>query len=245
MKSDKDSLSFGRYLQAIRLEKKISLEQVAEQTRIGLGNLLLVEQEDHEQLPAEVFVKGFLRSYAAAIGADGDEAVRRYESRLGVVQKIAESEASIGRSETKLWWKLLISLGMLLCIITVSILAISFLRHAPVAEETPVQLPSATDKQNVGGDSLENAGSSQESDDAVPKRLILQITALEDTWIKVRIDQKESMKYDLITGDELELEATTGYDLLIEKAEGIKLRLNDKSVSIPGESGQVVMMALP
>ena len=44
MKSDKDSLSFGRYLQAIRLEKKISLEQVAEQTRIGLGNLLLVEQ---------------------------------------------------------------------------------------------------------------------------------------------------------------------------------------------------------
>ncbi len=59
MKTDKETISFGRYLQAIRLEKKISLEQVAEQTRVGLRNLLLVEQEDHEQLPAEVYVKGF------------------------------------------------------------------------------------------------------------------------------------------------------------------------------------------
>ena len=77
MDNGKESLSFGRYLQAIRLEKNISLEQVAAQTRIGLGNLMLVEQEDHDQLPAAVFVKGFLRSYAAAVGADGDEAVRR------------------------------------------------------------------------------------------------------------------------------------------------------------------------
>ena len=73
MESEKEPLSFGRYLQAIRLEKKISLEQVSAQTRIGVGNLLLIEQEDHERLPAKVYVKGFLRSYAAAIGADGDE----------------------------------------------------------------------------------------------------------------------------------------------------------------------------
>ena len=67
MKYDEDSLAFGRYLQTIRLEKKISLEKVSEETRIGLGNLMLIEQEDYEHLPAEVFVKGFLRAYAAAI----------------------------------------------------------------------------------------------------------------------------------------------------------------------------------
>ena len=41
MESDKEPLSFGRYLQATRLEKKISLEQISQQTRIGVGNLLL------------------------------------------------------------------------------------------------------------------------------------------------------------------------------------------------------------
>ena len=46
MKPEQDSSSFGRYLQAIRLEKKISLEKVSAQTRIGLANLLMIEQED-------------------------------------------------------------------------------------------------------------------------------------------------------------------------------------------------------
>ena len=117
MNNDKQSLSFGRYLQSIRLEKKISLEQVAAQTRVGLGILLLIEQEDHEKLPAEVYVKGFMRSYAAAIGADGDEAVRRYESRLNVVQKIVESEPSVGKPVTRLRRKLIIVLGLLLFIL--------------------------------------------------------------------------------------------------------------------------------
>ena len=111
MESDKESLSFGRYLQAIRLEKKISLEQVSEQTRIGLGNLLLIEQENHEQLPAQVYVKGFLRSYAKAIGADGDEVIRRYDSCLEVVQKISDSESASKGTGRRIWWKLLISLG--------------------------------------------------------------------------------------------------------------------------------------
>jgi cytoskeletal protein RodZ len=245
MNNDKESLSFGRYLQAIRLEKKISLEQVAEQTRVGLGNLLLLEQEDHEQLPAEVYVKGFLRSYAAAIGADGDEAVRRYESRLDVVQKIAESEASVGKSATRLWWKLIISLGILLCIIAVSILLISFLRHTPGTEDSPQQTPPAAEGKPVASEAQEGVGLSPESVKAVPEKLSLQITALENTWVKVIIDEKESTEYNLSSGDDIELEATTGYNLLIGNAGGIKITLNDKPVSIPGESGQVVTMHLP
>jgi cytoskeletal protein RodZ len=245
MKNDKESLSFGRYLQAIRLEKKISLEQVAEQTRIGLGNLLLVEQEDHEQLPAEVFVKGFLRSYAAAVGADGDEAVRRYQSRLGVVHKIAESEAAVGKSESGWLWKMLVSLGMLLCIIMLSIMAISFLRQKPTDDAYSTQNPAAVDAKPVTGAAQESVSVPQGSDGAVQGKLELQIIALEDTWIRVMIDGKDSTKYDLNSGDKIELEATTGYNLLIGNARGLRLTLNDKPIAVPGESGQVVTMDLP
>ena len=92
MKSDKESLSFGQYLQSVRLEKKISLEQVSDETRIGLGTLKLIEKEEHENLPAKVFVKGFLRAYARAIGADGEEAVQRYESRLSVIKELSGTD---------------------------------------------------------------------------------------------------------------------------------------------------------
>ncbi len=146
MESDKESLSFGRYLQAVRLEKKISLEQVSQQTRIGLGNLLLIEQEDFEQLPAEVYVKGFLRSYAKAVGADGDEVIRRYESRLDVAQKIAESEASSKKLAHGIWRKLLVSLVLLISIIGLSTLAVVLYRHAPDADK-PVEQKTATEAQ--------------------------------------------------------------------------------------------------
>ncbi len=139
MESDKEPLSFGRYLQAVRLEKKISLEQVSQQTRIGLGNLLLIEQEDFEQLPAEVYVKGFLRSYAKAVGADGDEVIRRYESRLDVVQKISESEFSSKKLARGIWRKLLVSLVLLISIIGLTTLAVVLYRHAPAIDRTMQQ----------------------------------------------------------------------------------------------------------
>ena len=93
--TEKTSLSFGRYLQSIRIEKGISLEDVSKETRIRREALLYIEAEDHEKLPDIVFVKGFLRAYAKAIGADGDEAVRRYISRLEVMQRITTSDLDL------------------------------------------------------------------------------------------------------------------------------------------------------
>ncbi len=48
MPSAKDSLSFGQYLQAVRLDKKISLEKISSETRIALSTLQLIEKEDHD-----------------------------------------------------------------------------------------------------------------------------------------------------------------------------------------------------
>lgn len=246
MKNDKESLSFGRYLQAIRLEKKISLEQVAKQTRIGLGNLMLVEQEDHEQLPAEVFVKGFLRSYAAAIGADGDEAVRRYESRLDVVQKIAESETANNKPAKRMWRKLILVSVLFLGIIALSITAVSYFSVQPAGtSESPGPKPSAATEPPVAGKPEESVSATVESEHAKSDELILQITALEDTWVKAIVDEKESKEYNLKTGDNIQLEAKTGFSLLIGNATGVKLTLNEKPVAVPGESGQVVTMHLP
>lgn len=257
MESDKEPLSFGRYLQAIRLEKKISLEHVSKQTRIGLGNLLLIEQEDHERLPAKVYVKGFLRAYAAAIGADGDEAIRRYESRLDVVEKISESESSGKTVAPKMWWKLLFSLVLLIGIIGISVFAILFLQHMkgadkPAAPTTavdkkPAAPTTAVDKEPVVDTPAVQPGleTDAEPEEVIPQKLMLRITALEETWLKVIIDNKGPAEYSLKSGDRIELEAMTGYNLLIGNAGGVKITLNDKPVLIHGKSGDVVTIDLP
>lgn len=245
MKPDMESISFGRYLQAIRLEKKISLEKVSEQTRIGLGNLLLVEQEDHQRLPAEVFVKGFLRAYANAIGADADEAVRRYESRLSVVKQIAESEASEGKPTSRLWWKLMISLFLLMCIIVLSIYGVTYFQAQTAMDRSHVPTPPAAEESSAETRTSPEAKSDAKPANPFPEKLLLEATALENTWLKVIIDDKESTEYSLNSGEHIKLEAVSSFSLLIGNAGGIKITLNDKPVSIPGESGQVVTLHLP
>ncbi|MFN7130578.1 MAG: helix-turn-helix domain-containing protein [Myxococcales bacterium] len=74
--------SFGRYLMRERELRGISLEQVAESTRIWLPNLKFLEQDDYARLPEKVFVVGYIRAYAKCVGLNGDEAVLRFEEQF-------------------------------------------------------------------------------------------------------------------------------------------------------------------
>ena len=69
--------------------------------------------------------------------------------------------------------------------------------------------------------------------------------ALEVTWIKVIIDEKDPEEYVMHPGDHLELEASSDFNLLIGNAGGVKLTLNDESLGVLGKSGQVVNVQLP
>lgn len=245
MKEDQDSLSFGRYLQAIRLKKKISLEEVSAQTRIGLSSLMMIEQEDLERLPDEVFVKGFLRSFAGAIGADGDVAVRRYQSHLNILQQGTVSEDSVGKSSARMRWKLLIPVILLAVIMGLTLFGGAFFHKQPDEgksheQNMPVDISPSADSQKH-----QEVDSGAETGESVAEKLVLKITALEDTWLKVIIDEKDSTEYTLASGDKLELQATAGYNLLIGNSGGLKIVLNDKPVPLAGKSGEVVTINLP
>jgi len=121
MVEDKDSLSFGRYLMSIRLEKGISLEEISNETKIRVDNLLLIEKEDLAKLPVEVYVKGFLRAYAKALGADEKEAIRRYESSRFILKKTDEYETGLENFSSKFWIRIVLCVGILLTIIALSV----------------------------------------------------------------------------------------------------------------------------
>jgi cytoskeleton protein RodZ len=174
-------------MQAIRLEKKISLEQVSQQTRIGLGNLLLIEQEDHERLPAEVYVKGFLRAYAKSVGADGDEVIRRYESCHEVPCKkypvqtspATRQLAGHGGNLCFRWFCLFVSSGC------ASSLLFSFdkrrMSDKPLEQRTASPKTSKLSIHRLNSSALKPAPSPP---NAVPEKLLLHVTAMEDTWLK-------------------------------------------------------------
>ena len=90
--------SIGHTLRNERQLKQLSLEELAQTTRIPIKSLQQIEADDFAQLPGDVFVRGFVRSYAKALGMDSDpllqriEADRRQQDQLAVVGLVGEPE---------------------------------------------------------------------------------------------------------------------------------------------------------
>ncbi len=68
----------GTTLRQQREKKRMGLAEVARVTRIPVATLESIEQDHFDDLPGEVFVKGFLKSYAQTIGLAPQEIVARY-----------------------------------------------------------------------------------------------------------------------------------------------------------------------
>ncbi len=73
----------GDYLKQAREKKGLSLTDIAAQTRIQEHHLQALESEDFADLPAKVFAKGFVRSYAKALGLDEEEAIQSFLQASG------------------------------------------------------------------------------------------------------------------------------------------------------------------
>lgn len=72
--------SIGNHLRRERELRHLSLEELAQTTRIPLRNLLLIEADRFSELPGDVFTRGFLRAYARAVGIDDELVVARYSA---------------------------------------------------------------------------------------------------------------------------------------------------------------------
>ncbi|HSF10626.1 MAG TPA: RodZ domain-containing protein [Nitrospirales bacterium] len=70
--------TLGGLFRQTRERQRLSLEQIASRTRIQQHHLQALEEEDFASLPAKVFVKGFVRSYARSLGLDEDNAIQLF-----------------------------------------------------------------------------------------------------------------------------------------------------------------------
>ncbi len=72
--------STGSFLKNQRELRNMSLSEVARVTRIPTPSLESIEADRFDELPGEVFVRGFLKSYAHAVGVLPAEVLARYTS---------------------------------------------------------------------------------------------------------------------------------------------------------------------
>ena len=71
----------GPELREERQRRSMTLESLVERTKIRPAYLQAIEEERFGDLPAAVFVRGFLREYSRCLGVPGEEVTRLYMKR--------------------------------------------------------------------------------------------------------------------------------------------------------------------
>jgi cytoskeleton protein RodZ len=70
--------TLGDYLKSKREALNISLQEIAQVTRIRRSILEAIESNRYDLLPPKVFAQGFIKSYASYLGLDENEVIKRY-----------------------------------------------------------------------------------------------------------------------------------------------------------------------
>lgn len=78
--------SFGEQLKRERKLRKVTLDEIAEATKISVRYLRALEGNDFSQLPGGVFDRGFVRAYAQFVGLDEEATVEAYLAERGPEQ---------------------------------------------------------------------------------------------------------------------------------------------------------------
>jgi cytoskeletal protein RodZ len=92
-----DSLTLGERMKKIRDERRLSLGEISKGTKIQVKYLEFIEEGSYSNLPADVYVKGFLRSYAIFMGLTESTLIKQFEREKGIhknIKKIVDSDES-------------------------------------------------------------------------------------------------------------------------------------------------------
>jgi cytoskeletal protein RodZ len=135
--------SVGSFLKRHRELKAMSVAEVGRATRIPLASIDAIESDHFDDLPGEVFVRGFLKSYALAVGVLPDEVVARYTAsrRIAYVTPLpVQTPLQAAQEKTGRRFGVAIALVLLLILFT---LALSFVLK-PRGHDMPPELSQNT-----------------------------------------------------------------------------------------------------
>jgi cytoskeletal protein RodZ len=157
---DAGTPTVGERLRAAREEKKLSLEDIAAQTRIPQRHLESIENAEWDKLPAPTYTVGFAKSYASTVGLDRTDVGDQLREEMGG-QRFASSQSEVmeaadpARTMPK-WLVLSAVIAVIVLIVVMSLLNRASLQPteeaasnapaaaapAPVATASPQQRPA-------------------------------------------------------------------------------------------------------
>ncbi len=239
--------SIGQELKRERELRGISLEEIADTTKINIRFLRALEEDRLDMLPEQFFTRGIIRTYAKYLGLDEQSALNTY---LEVLQTQGTQETSDGEENPELGEEaesfpkqkkisLLFAL-MVLVIIALFVVVYFVFRN----EETPP--PNTTNRESITQKTQETQEKPiitppivQEDREIKQEELIIEIAVLEKTWMEIFADQEKVDSGVKIPGERLQFKAIQEFLIHLGNAGGITYTINGEEGIQLGEPGEV------
>ena len=90
---------FGSCLRRAREDRALTIGDIAVSTKVPRSAIELLESGTLAGLPAHVFVRGFIRSYAKAVGIADEQPLGLFDRAVGLKPATASATASVDESE--------------------------------------------------------------------------------------------------------------------------------------------------
>ncbi|MGI6639500.1 MAG: helix-turn-helix domain-containing protein [Desulfobulbus sp.] len=226
----------GAILQQAREERGLSLQDVVTATKISVNNLQAIETADYERLPADLYIRGFIRMYAEFLGLEGRELAERFlqergdshtASNLGhflgngslTPKKFAEpTRLSPAASALILLTIILLVVGMF-CLFTGWNPLSYFVKQAR-------SIPASTALAYHPADP-------QTSAIVTNKALVLEAHFLKDTEVMLQLDGETILRETYAKESRVNWEANSFIHIEFAEPQSAKLRVNGQPLGFP------------
>ena len=229
----------GEFLEQKRGKKKLSIEDISKTTRIHPRYIEAIDANNFSIFSSEAYVKGFIISYAKALEEDPADVLKLYYATVGgepPSKKIFPEDT--GTREIEFRKNLLFTPKIIVPVIILIIATIILFNIFSSKEEiSPVDSPPTAGIPDTTEISQPNVSKEDFSQNNIN---VLQITAIEDTWLKVRTDTLNPQEMILKTGESKTLNAKEQFTLSVGNAGGISVKFNNDVYDSLGKRGQVI-----
>ena len=250
---------FGEYLRSHREQSGLTLDEIAEITRISPAQLTALEEECFELLPGGVFNVSFARQFARVVGADEEQAAQMLKAATNTTPDLPFADTLEERRDPFLpdgpASRLAEILGGYLrenggTLTTVGVGALLLIggfysyeaweQKRETDRVEAARLAEVVEETKAAEEAVIPAKLTPEPAPAKPAAPIdLHLEVLDTVWIRVAADGKRVLEGIYSAGPLEPIRANDAVTMKVGNAGGVKLQLNGKDVPPIGPRGHV------
>ena len=266
-------VGYGTALRAARERMNVRPKDIAASLHLGESVVRAIETGAEDELPARVYVRGYIRAYANLVGLDADELAADFDAAGGTEPEV-EAKPVIGVSKRSLSDLPQRRAGLLFSgIVVVIVIALacalwaiwnafdwSFAgdaeglptpawrtqraQPADAATAAPVAVPAAT--PTAGGGDAADAEPTTSTSAPLDDRSELVFVFKEKSWVKVVDSQNNVLHEDVgAAGDSVSVFGQVPFTIEIGYAAGVELRHDGEAVALaPHTRGNVAHLVV-